>query len=288
MGKKSDRTDNAPSSVKTSYKTIFSWGCILFVTAATMFTLGIFVGRGTAPITFDIGTLERQLNIVREKEELENAIYSDLDEQTPLIPEFKFYEELKNDDDISIGIIEKKSLKLSSKREIEKQSDEKLSTPINQRDNNKKQKKQIVDATIKKNIPVKSVVKDIKRKKDVKRKRKKDAIKKNAIKKDNIKKNVKDISDKKKIKKVDTNVSDRIKSNKYTIQVAALNNFSDSFNLVNTLKNKGFPAYIVIKKQGKITWYRIRVGSFNTKSEATVIEKRLKTKKYNTIILKKK
>ncbi|OQY13499.1 MAG: hypothetical protein B6I31_01010 [Desulfobacteraceae bacterium 4572_19] len=267
---------------ETSYKSFFLWGCVFFLSATVMFTLGVFVGRGTAPITFDIDKLERQLGVVQEVQELENAIYSNSDKQAILIPEFEFYKELKNnEEEIPIKIIEKKSLKISSKKEIARQlelnsSFEKSAKPeklikqekqriAKQQQNHRKLEKQTVNVAVQKNLQEAVSIADIRKK--IKQETDNDDIKKISVKPDTVR------SEKSNNKE------------KYTIQVAALNNFSDAFNLVNTLKNRGYLSYMIIKKHGKITWYRIRVGSFNTKAEALKVETKLKAGKYKTIVL---
>jgi cell division septation protein DedD len=272
---------------ETSYKSFFLWGCVFFFSATVMFTLGVFVGRGTAPITFDIDKLERQLGVVQEVQELENAIYSNSDKQAILIPEFEFYKELKsNEEEIPIKIIEKKSLKISSKKEIARQlelelnpSFEKSAKPAKpikpikqekqriakQQQNQRKLEKQTVNVAVQKNLQEAVSIADIR--KNIKQETDNDDIKKISVKSDTVR------SEKSNNKE------------KYTIQVAALNNFSDAFNLVNTLKNRGYLSYMIIKKHGKITWYRIRVGSFNTKAEALKVETKLKAGKYKTIVL---
>ncbi len=69
---------------------------IYFVIGACMFTLGIFVGRGTAPVRFDIEELQKELAQLREavlKKEAQQAnVYRQaIDKKAQL----DFYEELK-------------------------------------------------------------------------------------------------------------------------------------------------------------------------------------------------
>ncbi len=57
--------------------------------------------------------------------------------------------------------------------------------------------------------------------------------------------------------------------NKFTIQIASLKDSGIADKLVDRLKKGGFPAYRSIGKvPGKGIWYRVRVGYFNSRSEA--------------------
>ncbi len=42
------------------------WICLIFFASAWMFVLGIFVGRGTAPVKFDIENLQKELIALKE------------------------------------------------------------------------------------------------------------------------------------------------------------------------------------------------------------------------------
>lgn len=59
-----------------------------------------------------------------------------------------------------------------------------------------------------------------------------------------------------------------LESNKYTVQIASFQKRSDAVTLVNRLKKKGYPAYILSAKVGDKVWFRVRVGEYSTKSEA--------------------
>jgi DedD protein len=56
---------------------------------------------------------------------------------------------------------------------------------------------------------------------------------------------------------------------KFTVQVAALNNAEEAREMVNQLRNQGYVAYqITGTAAAKGTWYRVRVGYFQTLPEA--------------------
>ena len=72
------------------------WICVIFFISAWMFLLGIFVGRGTAPVHFDIQKLQKELADLREvilkKEKKKFKIDPDVRDQGS---DLGFYEALK-------------------------------------------------------------------------------------------------------------------------------------------------------------------------------------------------
>jgi cell division septation protein DedD len=96
----------------SSRKGLALWIFLIFFVSAWMFILGILVGRGTAPVQFDIEKLQNELAALKEdvvKEELERfKIDSNAaDNKT----EMKFYEELKvtkSEDSLNIDTSEQK------------------------------------------------------------------------------------------------------------------------------------------------------------------------------------
>jgi len=102
MGKKEKATSKKKkSSVTLSRKGLSLWIGVTFFACAWMFVLGIFVGRGTAPVQFNIEKLQNELAALKEaviKKELDrHKIDSD-----PEINKAKmgFYETLKKTDQI--------------------------------------------------------------------------------------------------------------------------------------------------------------------------------------------
>jgi len=94
----------------TESKPPIAWGkyLLVFFVAAWMFVLGVLVGRGTAPVTFDTQALQKELADLRnammqkEQEAVEKAIRGE-DEQAPL----EFYEALKideSDTDVAMSV----------------------------------------------------------------------------------------------------------------------------------------------------------------------------------------
>jgi len=77
-------------------------------------------------------------------------------------------------------------------------------------------------------------------------------------------------------------------NNKFTIQIASLKDSGVADRLVNRLKKEGYPAYRSIGKvPGKGIWYRVRVGYFNSKSEAGPTLNQLKKEKIEAIIVQR-
>jgi cell division septation protein DedD len=76
------------------------WMMMLFITSAFMFILGVMVGRNTAPVHFDMNTLEKKLSqlpdsVLSEKDGKEN--------NPPEIPEkisFEFFDRLKEKNEV--------------------------------------------------------------------------------------------------------------------------------------------------------------------------------------------
>ena len=87
--------------------------CLLFFVSAWMFVLGIFVGRGTAPVKFDIEKLQKELAALKEtmvKKELRRYnIDTDAHQNKT---KMEFYETLKgsqDEDKLKAEVFEKKT-----------------------------------------------------------------------------------------------------------------------------------------------------------------------------------
>ncbi|HSG30764.1 MAG TPA: SPOR domain-containing protein [Thermodesulfobacteriota bacterium] len=64
----------------------------------------------------------------------------------------------------------------------------------------------------------------------------------------------------------------------YTIQIGSFKNESDAKSLQNKLKSRGYPAFLKQVTIGEDTWFRLRIGTFETKDQAKI---------YGDILLKK-
>lgn len=74
---------------------------------------------------------------------------------------------------------------------------------------------------------------------------------------------------------------------RYTIQVAAYTSFTDAVTQMALLEKKGFASYRTLGKKKGITWYRVRVGSFATRKAASLYVEKLKQAKIEAMIIKK-
>ena len=54
-------------------RAIFGWLVVIFIVCAWMFIIGVLVGRGTAPIKFDIAKLQKKLEASKENLETQNS-----------------------------------------------------------------------------------------------------------------------------------------------------------------------------------------------------------------------
>ncbi len=74
---------------------------------------------------------------------------------------------------------------------------------------------------------------------------------------------------------------------RYTIQVAAYKSFADAVTQMAILEKKGFTSHRTLGKKKEITWYRVRVGSFATRKAASLYAQKLKHAKIEAMIIRK-
>lgn len=73
----------------------------------------------------------------------------------------------------------------------------------------------------------------------------------------------------------------------YTVQAASVKNAKDADHLVAKLKQKGFPAYRTLGKvPEKGIWFRVRIGKYNSRTEANKTLNKLKKLGLKPIIVK--
>jgi cell division septation protein DedD len=94
--KKNEKKDNEPL-LSLARRRVFGWACLFLFVSGWMFVLGIFVGRGTAPVQFDMQKIQNELTALKEavtrKAQSEVRLGSDTSSKKPNL---EFYEELKN------------------------------------------------------------------------------------------------------------------------------------------------------------------------------------------------
>jgi len=93
MAKQADKDSPAP---KFARKGTTLWLCIVFFVSAWMFVLGVLVGRGTAPVHFDIESLQKELVALKEAvQKKEQEWYKDRFDNASDKPDLEFHEALK-------------------------------------------------------------------------------------------------------------------------------------------------------------------------------------------------
>ena len=223
-----------------SRRAIAGWLAVLFFICAWMFAVGVLVGRGTAPIKFDISELQKKLEIAgkgSKQKDLGSPIEQpeSIKDKTDL----DFYEALRDGrDDAKIApkppepVINKK---VDAQPPPEEKPSRSVKESLKKKTISRKMVKAGVEATpgesAKTAEPPKNEPEDAAKPAD----------------------------------------------KPYAIQVAAFREDKDADKLVAELKKIGFPAYRAI---GRVPdhgiWYRVRVGEYSSKAEAAPILSKLK------------
>ncbi len=226
--------------------------------AGWMFLLGIMVGRGTSPVTFDTEQFQKRLEIIANEfgenkkpdEKVNLQFYEVLDnpspeESKPVKKSSKVTTKVATKEIVPLKEpdTEKIVLKTSKKRETLKKSSNKISPP--------------------EEIPIKKSTKID----PVKHKEK--------------------LSDNEKNQKVKTAVKKEATPGIYTIQIAAYKHFKDAVTQMASLDEKGFSSYRTKGEKDGITWYRVRTGEFSTHEEAKKFKLKLDKAKIKSMIIKK-
>ena len=240
-----------------SRKKIAGWFLIILFLCAWMFILGILVGRGTAPVKFDIAELEKKLEASKKGDGSDQG-----KAPAPKKPitvkdktKLEFYEALKeNKVDTNVPALQKPKV---AERSLEKPAEKTVSKKV--------QKKTAADSASQKSPSQKAVpqkpetVISPQKKKSTKEKEKAAAIAR-------------------------TNAKGPV----YTIQAASVKDPKDADRLVQKLKKRGYPAYRVIGKvPGKGVWFRVRIGEYRSKSEALTMMNKLKKDGMKPILVMK-
>ncbi len=237
-----------PSS---SRKGLALWIFLIFFVSAWMFILGILVGRGTAPVQFDIKKLQNELAALKEdvvREELERFKIDSNSANNKT--EMNFYEELivtKDGDSLNIDTSEQKEEPLPENKE-------KDSLNI---DTSEQKKEPLPENTVSK--PKKIGPSEEALSVKAHQESKPETISKTDITNKNL-----------------------------TIQVASFKDPNVADKMVEELNKKGYPAYRSLGKiPGKGIWYRVRIGYFSSKSEAGSMLKMLKKDRLDAILVKR-
>jgi cell division protein FtsN len=251
MSKKENTTP--PKTIfpkKQARKGLILWiGLTLFV-CAWMFVLGILVGREMVPVKFDIEKLQNELAALKEtviKKELDQYKIGSSTDESKT--KMGFYETLKKTGDEA----RLKNDVISRQKESEPKKTASL------------QKKKMPPP---KTVPAQKV-------KTIDSKR----VSQN---------NPSAVARSSASQAMQSGQGQERSGNKFTIQVASLKDSKIADKLVGRLKKGGYPAYRSIGKvPGKGIWYRVRVGSFNSRTEAAPTLNQLKKEKIDAIIVQR-
>ncbi len=265
--------------------------------AGWMFFLGIMVGRGTSPVNFDTREfskkLEKMANIPEPENETEKKIdlkfYEDLDHPTT-------QERFTPKNQISADIPERKPETEPPKEPVKAPVKEAKKEPA------KETPKESVEEPPKevKKEPVKEPVKVIKKilVKDPARIAKKEPVKEIAREaakppeKSPITEPEKETGGDKdavKTEKPVEPVAETITTAKgaYTIQIAAYKSFQEAVSKMAALEEKGFSTYRIKGENEGTTWYRVRMGPFETYDGAKEFKARLDKAGIDAVIMKR-
>jgi len=232
-----------------SRRAIAGWLVVIFIACGWMFGIGVLVGRGTAPIKFDIAALQRKLEAAREElKKKEQGPALEEPESVKDKTDLDFYEALKdNRDDAKIS--------------------EMAPAPII---------KKKVDP-LPEDTPAKPK-KESRKKKTFLQKKDKDKIE--TINSEPAKPS--------EPPKIDSKSDIKPTGKPYAIQVAAFRAAGDADKLIAELKKKGFSANRVIGKvPGQGIWYRVRIGEYNNKAEAGETMSKLKKAGMEPMVVEK-
>jgi cell division septation protein DedD len=217
---------------------IAGWFFIIFFLCAWMFILGVLVGRGTAPVKFDIAAIEDKLAGSKETDSAgQPEMPAQMDDLTVKDKtKLDFYEALKeNREDLKTTV-------LQPPKAVERKPEEADAKTITPKPTSEK-------TTSQNAVPQESKPGVIPQKKEPKQDQEKVA----AVAKTNA------------------------AGPTYTIQAASVKDPKDADQLVEKLKKAGYPAYRVIGKiPGKGVWFRVRIGEYRGKAEALGVMDKLK------------
>lgn len=242
-----------------SFKGIFKSLTYVFI-AGWMFFLGILVGRGTSPVTFDTQEFQNRLEIIAQEFGKSEKPESKID--------LEFYDALTKP--VQPEVMEKPvemerpDIPVEIQKEIEP-------TPV--------------EAPILDQVPIKTSKKAATRNKGAGIQ---DLSRAKAGEPEEIPATPKVSKVEEAPKKPEVPATGEMSpAGKYTIQIAAYKSFTDAITHMAKLEEKGFSSYRVMSKKDEVTWYRVRMGSFETHEQAAQFVEQLNKSKINGMIIKK-
>lgn len=231
----------------------------LLVVIGWMFFLGIIVGRGTSPVSFDTRKFQERLAAIAKNDQESNPGQKKV--------ELEFYKTL--DEPVSVGKLMKRSR--SEDVIVKKIEPEKAVIQPKVPAEEKAVPKEDAGGIVSRDIPVKTSRKNM------------------TFKKTDPEKVIPDTLKTEPVAEKAVAAEKEIPSGKglYTIQVASYPDFKDAMVHITALEKKGFSAYKTMwKNDGKI-WYRVRIGSFQDMDEAGKFLDKLNASNVKGMIIKR-
>ncbi len=226
--------------------------------------MGILVGRGTSPVTFDTEKFQKRLAAIAQ--------------------EYGQQKEIEN----------KEKVKLQFYKVLDKPVGEEEPVKAKQKQKQKTTVSEIVPEKVVPNldkIPVKKSKKGETFKKSLKSAKSESTAKPAVKKAPAAKSEVKKAESKPTKEKQAGSKAMAVKksaSGIYTIQIAAYKDFKDAVTQMAELEKKGFASYRIKALKDGQTWYRVRVGNFESKAVADQYLKKLQKAKINGMVIKRK
>jgi cell division septation protein DedD len=229
-----EKTNKNSAIREKKQKGSWFWIFLICFSSAWMFAAGVLVGRGTAPVQFDIEKIQKEISSLREivikrEEERKKAHAEDIEQKTQL----GFYTELKKTG-------ETKTQTKADKEEVQEGAEAVLAAQSMKGNEASKQSIAATEPTKAEPLPG---------------------------------------SEAEKTEATEPEFP-------LLIQVSSLKGSAAADNLVQSLRKKGFPAFILKSDvAGKGLWYRVRIGPYKDKTEAEKILARLKKQNFNAIFV---
>ena len=240
-----------------SRRKIAGWVFLIFFLCAWMFILGILVGRGTAPVKFDIAALEKKLESPKEDGggDQKNAGAPKNPFTVKDKTKLEFYEALKeNKVDPDVPALQKPEV---AKGKIDKPAEK--TVPREAKKETAPKPVSAKSTSQKAGTPKPEAAASSQTKNPARKNEEVTAVAR-------------------------TNATGPV----YTIQAASVKDPKDADRLVQKLKKRGYPAYRAIGKvPGKGIWFRVRIGEYKRKSEALSVMNKMKKEGLKPILVMK-
>ncbi len=247
-----------------SFKGAIKYTIYIFI-GAWMFLLGIMVGRGTAPITFETHSFQERLQaMVQKTQKAENP--QDPDKKIALHYFEALNEPVKPDDMQALAVEVIPGKEENKPLEAKKMQQETTDTRV----------PPAPKTTGPEPVPVKTSKKAA-------------TFKASATARDDAADEKSAPAGSRTASAPEKNAPDSAMGTvgDYTIQVAAFKSFKDAVTQTAVLDEKGFTAMRTSKKIDGVTWYRVRVGAFATRDAARRYLEKLNQAGINGMIIKK-